>query len=171
MIIVNNGPNVPKGMCGVYLLEIIDVRVTPHPKDGKHGFIFEYKVSDHEHPECKDTLTDTFYLGIEAWKLNKVLKCIRLNRKKSAIASTTIVGKKLWAAIRDNTVINEDSEVIDSYSSIFEYHVIGPGGHRPIYLGDPLLNDGVPMRKFVNVIQREGIIALVENAEEDDDEF
>lgn len=167
MIIVNNSPVVPKGMCGVYLLEITDLKKAKYPKDGKDGFAFTFTVNDPDYTECKDVLSDTFYLGPEAWRLNSVLKAIGLNRK-NRLGFDQIIGKKLWAAVRNNDVISPDGEVIETYSSIFEYHIVGPGAHRPLYLGDPKLNNGVPTRRFNNVIEQKGVIPIVENIDEDE---
>lgn len=163
MILVNDGPSIPSGMCGIFLLEITGLIYAPYKSpEGRTGYIFRYKVKE---PTMKQyngvIITDTFYLGTGSRRLDMVLKKIGLKRTTS-IYPKDCIGKEVWVCIGKEDLVNQDGEVEETYSYIFDYNLVNANKERPIYLGDPAMNNGSPSDKFYRVIRTGNAIPIAE---------
>lgn len=162
-----NDPAIPQGMCGVFKLEITNVSyVKEKSRAGNQGFVFRFKVMEQGTKWHGTVISNRFYLGKGGSKfLTDFLKKLGLNRKEKSITGSECIGKQIWACIRKTDVVSTDGEIIDTSHSIFEFNILIPNGDRPLYMGDPSTNNGIPKGPFYKVVQEAEAIPIATEEE------
>lgn len=154
MDFTRTGPRIPQGLCGVYLLQIIDVDYFRDKdgnlirKNGKRGYLVNFKTMPYGDYEGGQLIDDSFWLGENAWRLDKFFKALGVKRKQD-LNFRDFIGQEVFCAIGIRQTIDQDGVLIEERTVMVEYTLVGPGKHKPCYVGDPDLNDGVPQDNSV----------------------